>query len=183
MAEPEYEKLRLSYKPTIINWLFIAESPPPPAGTVSTRHFYRTGVGTGDRLFANTIKALYAEASSLSEAELAEQKETWLRRFQQDGCYMIECLDESLAHGTTPTERKQKIKAALPQLIAKVQELATPQTQIILIKSNPYNIATNPLKEAGFKVINQALIDYPGYWREEPYRQKLAETIKNHGWS
>jgi hypothetical protein len=174
--------LRQSYKPTSVKWLFIAESPPPTAGTISTRHFYRTGIGSADRLFANTIKALYGEASKLSETELAEQKESWLHQFQSDGCYMIECLDDSLPHDTTPAERKQKIKAVLPQLISKVRKLASADTKVILIKSNPYNIATTPLRAAGFNVINQALIDYPGYWREEPYRQKLAQTMQNHGW-
>ncbi len=182
MATPEYENLRRSYKPVQIEWLFIAESPPPEADTISTRHFYRSGVGEGDRLFSNTIKALYPQASTLTAAELANSKPQWLKRLQADRCYMIEALDESQPHKATSSERQQKLKDHLPQLIHKVQELADQNTKIILIKSNPFKIATEPLRQAGFNVLNQALLDYPGYWREEPYRTKLKAIVSAHGW-
>ncbi len=182
MADQQYELIRQTYKPADIKWLFVAESAPPPAGTISTRHFYLNDVGEGDRLFTNTVKALYPEVLNIGETDLARQKHDWLKRFQSDGCYMIESLEESLPHGTTPAVRKQKIKDILPQLITKIEALSGPNTKIILIKSNPYNIASGPLKEAGLNVINDALIDYPGYWREEPYRQKLLQTMQKHGW-
>ena len=181
--QSDYEALRQQYKPDAIKWLFMAESPPPEAGKTSTRHFYRTGVGIGDRLFANTIKALYPETNNLTEQALADSKENWLRRFQSHGCYMIEALDESLPHSTTTSLRKQKIKDSLPKIIEKVRALASPDTKIILIKSNPFNIAAEPLKAAGFNVLNQALLDYPGYWREEPYRTKLKSMMKANGWN
>lgn len=131
----------------------------------------------GDRLFVNTIKALYPEASSQTEQTIEEQKEAWLRRFQADGYYMIEALDESLAHEVTKKERQEKIRQHLPALIKKVQPLASAQTKLILIKSNVYDVAAEPLQDAGFTVLNTELVDYPGQFNQRAYREKIARLL------
>lgn len=178
-----YENLRSRYKPARIAWLFIAESPPPDdAKRPSTRHFYRTDTGEGDRLFANTMKALYAAARDLSEEDLRRQKAMWLQLFQADGCYMIEALEESIEHGVKAAERVKRLKAATPRLIERVQQLALPYTKIMLIKSNPYNICAEPLRAAGYNVINDGILNYPGYWQEQAYQAKLASLMSKHGW-
>src|SRR6478672_10634983 len=120
-----YETTRQRYKPKHIAMLLIAESPPPSATTDSSRQCYRTGrVYPEDRLFTNTIRALYPETSDIPLTDLAAQKEQWLRRFQQDGWYMIEALEESQKHEVTKQQRQEKIRKALPRLIARVTELA-----------------------------------------------------------
>ncbi|HSX32355.1 MAG TPA: hypothetical protein VLF43_03770, partial [Candidatus Saccharimonadales bacterium] len=58
-----YEQVRQQYKPKHIHILFIAESPPPAPAVQSSRQFYYTDrVRKDDRLFTNTIRALYPEA-------------------------------------------------------------------------------------------------------------------------
>lgn len=179
----DYEQVRQSFKPDEVRWLFVAESPPPAdAGKISTRHFYRSDTGPGDRLFMNTMRALYPEAAKLSEEALAAAKAEWLKRFQTDGCYMIEAVPESIPHGVPKPKRREAIKTALPNLLERVKALAGPETKLILIKSNTYDIAAEPLRQAGFKVLNDALLDYPGAWREEPYRRKLTTMMKTNGW-
>jgi hypothetical protein len=85
-----YDEIRNKYRPTRIKILLIAESPPPKADTQSSRHFYRSEkVRRDDRLFTNTIKALYPEVAAKTEAELEQEKERLLRKFQSDGRYMI----------------------------------------------------------------------------------------------
>src|SRR6266567_2289899 len=133
-----YDEIRQHYKPKVIKILLIAESPPPSAEVQSSRHFYRAEkVRKDDRLFVNTIKTLYPEAAELSEAEIEPKKETWLRKFQADGFYMIEALPSSLPHATTKQQRQRLIAEHLPQLIKKVRSLGSKETAIILIKSNP----------------------------------------------
>lgn len=175
----DYERLRQEYKPGYVRYLLIAESPPPAPDIQSSRHFYRSEkVRRDDRLFVNTIKALYPEATAKTEAEIEPDKERWLRRFQKDGWYMIETLNESQPHEVTKQERQQKIAQALPELLSKLKALCAKDTKIILIKSNVFEVVAEPLREAGFTVLNTALIDYPGRFNQKAYREKLAKISR-----
>jgi hypothetical protein len=53
--------------------------------------------------------------------------------------------------------------------------LADPDTKIILIKSNVFEAAAEPLRQAGFTVLNKELLDYPGHFNQRAYREKLAK--------
>jgi hypothetical protein len=55
-----------------------------------------------------------------------------------------------------------------------VRELAGPDTKLILIKSNVFEVAAEPLRQAGFTVLNTGLLDYPGRFNQRAYREKLA---------
>lgn len=174
-----YEKARRQYKPENIKVLIIAESPPPEADIESSRHFYRADrVRKNDRLFINTIKALYPEAVRLAETDLEQQKETWLRRFQKDGWYMIEALEQSQPHEISKRDRQERIKHSLSRLIKRVQALANKDTAIILVKSNVFEAAAEPLRQTGFRVLNRELVDYPGQFNQKAYREKLSRLAK-----
>lgn len=175
-----YNKVRENYRPKRINYLIIAESPPPEANVQSSRHFYRSEkIRKDDRLFVNTIKALYPEATTKTETELEPHKEEWLRQFQADGWYMIEALETSMEHKVTKQGRQAFIKQHLPHLITRVKRLAGSQTKLILIKSNVFEVAAEPLRQAGFRVLNEELLDYPGRFNQRAYREKLAKLITN----
>ena len=169
----DYEHLRHRYRPEHIKFLLIAESPPPEAEVESSRQFYRSGPYRNDRLFINTIRALYPETVATPQGVLENGKEQWLRRFQRDGWYMIEALEVSQVHEVTKQQRQTRIKEALPRLIARVRELASADTHIILIKSNVFEVAAEPLRSAGFSVLNTELVDYPGQYNQSSYRRKL----------
>jgi hypothetical protein len=179
-----YDDLRQQYRPEHIRFLLIAESPPPQADIPSSRHFYRSDVvRRDDRLFVNTVKALYPELADATEAEIEPDKEIWLRRMQADGVYMIEALEVSQRHKVTKDERQGKIAEAAPRLVERVKELATPDAKIVLIKSNVYEMAAEPLRAAGFKVLNTELVDYPGRFNQRAYRDKLAKLLTSNGWT
>lgn len=176
-----YDELREQYKPKHIKLLLIAESPPPAGTTESSRHFYRSDVvRSNDRLFTNTVKALYPELAEAAEAEIQPQKEQWLRRLQKDGVYMIEALEISQQHEVTKKNRQLKIHDALPHLLSRVKKLVDPGTKIILIKSNVFEVAAQPLRDAGFTVLNTKLVDYPGQYNQQAYREKLAALVTEH---
>ncbi len=130
-----------------------------------------------DRLFTNTIKALYPETVDQPEIELEQAKEQWLRRFRADGCYMIEALEDSQQHEVTKDQRQDRIRRALPRLLERVAELANDHTQIILIKSNVFDVAAEPLRGAGYTVLNTQLLDYPGRFNQRAYREKLTKLV------
>jgi hypothetical protein len=179
-----YDKIRQLYRPAHIRVLLIAESPPPEAEVPSSRHFYRSDkVRTDDRLFTNTIRALYPETTNVPEAELEQDKGQWLQKLQSAGWYMIEALEESLKHEVTKPQRQELIRKNLPRLVERVRGLANQNTVIILIKSNVFDVASEPLRQAGFTVLNTALVDYPGRFNQKAYREKLAELAKSAGQS
>lgn len=174
----DYDKIRQKYRPDHIKVLMIAESPPPNADTDSSRHFYRTDkIRRDDRLFTNTIKALYPEAADKTENQIQPDKEKWLKKFQADGWYMIEALEDSQVHEVTKEQRQDRIRKELPKLLTRVKELVDKNTKIILIKSNVFEVATEPLRQAGYDVLNRELLDYPGRFNQRAYREKLAKMI------
>ncbi len=174
-----YETARRQYKPNQIRFLLIAESPPPEAPIQSSRQFYYTDrIRKDDRLFTNTIRALYPETLEVPEQTLQEEKASWLRRFADDGFYMIEALEESQLHEVTKKQRQEKITQSTPRLLERVKELALKDTKLILIKSNVFEAAAAPLRKAGFTVLNNELLDYPGRFNQRAYREKLAALIK-----
>lgn len=175
-----YDEIRESYKPAKVKFLLIAESPPPFADAGGSRHFYRTDrIRPEDRLFLNTMRALYAEAVERTDTELEEDKESWLRRFQSDGWYMIKALETSMEHEVTKKQRQENIREALPRLIERVGELADDKTKVILIKSNVFEVVAEPLRQAGFNVLNKELLDYPGRFNQRAYRAKLSSMVGN----
>jgi len=179
MTKLHYDDIRQQYKPKHIRFLLVAESPPPSAEIQSSRHFYRSEiVRKDDRLFVNTIKALYPEAEDMTETQIEPDKEQWLRRFQEDGWYMIEALETSQRHAVTKQERQDKIREHLPELIQRIQSLASADTKIILVKSNVFDVAAEPLRKAGFTVLNTELVDYPGRFNQRDYREKLRRLSK-----
>lgn len=175
-----YESIRRKYKPARITFLLVAESPPPEPNVQSSRQFYYTDrIRKDDRLFTNTIRALYPETVDMPESELEEAKEAWLKKFQADGFYMIEALEESQVHEITKGQRKELIRQNMPSIIKRVEALADKNTKIILIKSNVFEEAAEPLRQAGFTVLNGELVDYPGHFNQKSYRTKLAHYTKS----
>jgi hypothetical protein len=173
-----YDAEREKYKPKKITTLFIAESQPPAAAVASSRQFYRTDViYREDRLFTNTMRALYPAAVELAESDLKLQKKVWLEKFKHDGFYMIEALETSLAHEVTKEQRQELIWAALPRLLERIKELHAQDAQIILIKSNVFEVAAEPLRKAGLTVLNTQLLDYPGRFNQKAYREKLIKIL------
>jgi hypothetical protein len=175
----DYETIREQYRPSHIKLLIIAESPPPSPEIQSSRQFYYTDrIRRDDRLFTNTIWALYPETATLTEDELEAEKEAWLLRLKRDGIYLIEALETSQRHAVTKKQRQERIRESLPRLVERVAELALKDTKIVLVKSNVFVVVAEPLRAAGFTVLNTELVDYPGHFNQRAYRQKLGELAE-----
>jgi|SRR5579884_20842 len=177
----DYESIRLRYKPKAVKYLLIAESPPPPPEVQSSRQFYYTErIRKDDRLFTNTIRAVFPETTKIPESELEKNKEYWLNKFKAAGFYMIEALELSQEHEVSKIKRQRLIRETLTNLIDRVRQIANKNTKIILIKSNVYEIAAEPLRQAGFNILNKELVDYPGRFNQKAYREKLSKLINSN---
>src|SRR5581483_2630173 len=96
---------------------------------------YTDRIRRDDRLFTNTIWALYPDTAGLTEEGLEAEKQAWLLRLKEDGVYMIEALQPSQRHAVTKKQRQQRIREAMPRLVERVPQLAANSRENVLIKS------------------------------------------------
>jgi hypothetical protein len=137
-----YDDTRQQYRPTKIDWLLIAESPPPAdANKPSSRNFYRIEFAPfADRIFTGAMRALYPDAEKLTDVEL------------------------------------------VPRLVERVRVLDAPDAKLILVKSNVFEVCAEPLRAAGFNVLNTANVDYPGHFNAKAFQDKLGALVRANGW-
>ncbi|MGA7951384.1 MAG: hypothetical protein WCA45_14665 [Thiobacillaceae bacterium] len=85
-------RLRQRYKPKTIKVLFVAESPPaespPKSLDEEVRFFYNPRQERWDHMYRSVMKAVFPDF----EYRFGE-KDKWLRRFSDDGYYMIDATD------------------------------------------------------------------------------------------
>ena len=116
------EQLRLSYRPNTIDVLFVGESPPPSGRTF----FY-----AGNSILFDFWKSAFTENFSKSWSS----SESFLRWFQEQGCYLDDLLCNPL-----PKNRKKKgewRKVLLPDSIspfAKKLRIYKPKAVVVVIK-------------------------------------------------
>ncbi len=125
------------------------------------------------------MRAVFDEANALDSKALEASKEQWLQRFKAGEFYMIEALETSLQHKVTKNERQALLVEHQNEFIERVRALATPSTKLILIKSNVFVVLAEPLRAAGFSVLNKELLDYPGRFNTRDYREKLGAMLRN----
>ena len=145
----------------------------------SGRFFYFDDVRTGDSLFLETMKVLYGE--HLSAKTLRPRKPEFLKQFRQDGFYLIDSTDVPLGP-VSDSEKRRQIRRALPSLKGKVQELSTGATGIILVSKNVYEVCCNYLRDAGFEVLNDEMLDFPGSGGARKYKDKMGGLLRRIGW-
>jgi hypothetical protein len=88
------EQAAARYRPQRTRVLFVAEAPPDS----EDRYFYFEEVYDRDHLWLALMKALYGEEFHRPARERT-RKAYWLRRFQEDGCQLIDAVKEPLSGG------------------------------------------------------------------------------------
>ena len=173
----DFEAARQKYRPKRIEYLLIAESPPR---TGSGRFFYFEQVPTGDSLFLETMKLLYPEDYWHTKL-VRSQKRRFLQRFKEDGFYLIDSTDTPM-EGSRPAKKREQIAKALPSLREKLQQVGDASTRIILISSTVYEVCGRPLKDEGFNIVNDEMIDFPGSGGQAKYKDKMGRLLRKLGW-
>lgn len=171
------EEARLRHKPSHVRYLFIAESPPLD----DDRFFYFEHVTRGDNLFLEVMRVVYPHRFT-SAREVRVAKKDFLRRWQGDGFYLLDAVDDPL--GALPRRKKAEgIRDHLPLLIKRIGEVVEEGTRLILVSAPVYAACYRPLVEAGFNVVNTEAIDFPGQGRQRRFREKLNRALREAGWA
>lgn len=150
----------------------MAESPPREG---SGRFFYFEEVPVGDSLFLELMKALYEDARGNAKT-LRQRKVEYLKRFRDDGFYLIDASQVPVA-GESRSVKTQAIQAGLGQLEHDLIEIQHPNMKVVLVSSLVYEICCEPLRRAGFNVINTEMVDFPGFGRQKEFQAKFARII------
>ncbi|SRR6266404_2563899 len=175
------------YRPTPIRLLFIAEAPP---ALRSGRFFYFAALTNGDTLFLEMMKVLYPIRTTFVEYDdhqkpgfdakrVRQLKSELLKKFQRDGFYLIDALEQPMPEDADAATKKQMIRNALPELRKKVRNLSRDgDVPVILIGSPTYSVCAEALRKDGLRVLNEEMIDHPARGRQKLFRRKLGEIIR-----
>lgn len=145
-------QLRERYRPDPVQLLFVAESPPE---SEEGRFFYNADLTRGDHLFRALMEVAFDDFDPHSAS-----KGAWLERFRDAGCYLIDLTDEPV--NRLPKEaRRRALVAALPGTLTEIRALASPETPIVLVKKNVFELLHEPLRAAGLNVVHDQGLPFP----------------------
>lgn len=168
---------RKKYKPRKIKCLLIAESPPD---ITSKRFFYyEKYFPHGESLFMETMKSLFPD-DSLTGGDYKRNKKKYLTKFKKAGLYLEDASTIPFPKKSRPSYKRKMLKSELPLLLKRIPKLISKSTPIILIAKPVFKICYEPLKEAGFNILNDTKINFPRNKREE-YRTALSDCVMKAG--
>ena len=166
-----YETARRKYRPKQIRRLLIAEAPP----NAIERFFYFENVSNRDWLFLGLMQALYPDVKKryLQENRTPKLKIQMLNQFKDDGYFLVDLSPEPIDQ--IPNGRRG-LAHCVPGLIERINQLDCPQASIILIKANVYDIAFQPLRCAGYRVIDRR-IPFPSSGQQLNFQIAFGEAL------
>lgn len=171
----KFEHARLKYKPKVIKYLFIAEAPPK---SNSERFFYFENVNEKDSLFWETMKVLYPKLLSNKKIkELRPTKSVFLKKFQNDGFYLIDSLTNPFEDKSTSSKKIKLIVQGQKELLNKINSLINSETKIILISSTVFEANYMFLKNNNIFILNNEFINFPSTGWQKIYKEKLNKTL------
>lgn len=166
--------LHRQYRPQgDIDVLFIAEAPPADPA----RFFYFDHVEGHDWLYLALMRCLFDDARETEASQLREDKPDYLARFQADGYYLLDASAAPIPQGTSQTGKRRTLRNSLDQLLARVHEVAGADTRVVLISRSVFDVCAQPLRDAGFRVVNSEMIDFPASGRQTHFTRKLHAAL------
>lgn len=171
-----YAALREQYRPALVRLLLIGESPPDPRDG-EKRFFYSPKLTGADDLYRAVAEALYGEDEI---AAGGASKERVLRRFKDDGLYLVDAVDEPINARAEP-ERSSAVRAALPQLVDQCR-LLHPALGVVVCKDAVYRLVADPLRRAGIHIAHDSPLPFPVRYRPDR-RSAFIEGVRTawHG--
>jgi hypothetical protein len=171
----KFEKARLNYRPELIKYLLVAETPPK---NDSKRFFYFENVEKQDSLFLETMKCLYSiDTRGLETKAIRAYKPYFLRKFQNDGFYLIDSLGFPFEERYSSKKKEALLKAGQKELLTKINLLCSKETKVILIAAPVFKANYSFLISNKVNVINKDLVDFPGSGGQKKFQEKFRPLI------
>ena len=164
-----YIDLRNKYEPANIKVIFILESPP-----VSGKYFYDTGGRTSEPLFSAMMKVIGRKPAI---------KHDGLTAFSKKGLLLVNATYRPVNHLKNVKVRNEAILSDLPELLHDLNRtIGKQRVKIVLVKANICRLLEEPLKSAGFNVINNGtIVPFPSHNHQANFHKsikKILEVVK-----
>jgi len=166
------QSAREVYKPERIKYLLVAEAAPDTLD----RFFYYLDVFKHDDLFLGISNVLFP---NLKEQHLIKRrlrnssvKQLILEQFKKEGFYLLDLseLPVSILSGSLSTQ--------VPSLIKRLKQVASHDTQIILIKATVYDAAFLALKSEGIVNLIDQRIPFPGSGQQAKFNEAFLAALQ-----
>ena len=182
-----FRRAMTRYRPNPLRLLFIAEAPP---AYKFNRLFYFHDIRTGDALFLEMMKVIYGAFIGFTETEgflkpqsvkdVRGRKPELLNRFVSDGYFLIDASERPMPDGATAAVKLALLRQSLPELKIRVKALLGEQrVPIVLIGGVTHEVCFGPLRDEGYNVINEEMINHPARGGQLLFRKKLRAAL-NH---
>ena len=181
-----YRPAATKYRPERMRVLFVCESPPYAGQGRRPAYFFFEDNPRGDVLFATIVAGLYDLAYRKDPVRKAEL----LTRMKDDGTWLIDAVEYPInADENGPIKearRNEIIQENLSDLLRRLGGLRKcgcidERTRLILIKKNIYELLHEPLRQAGYDVVNSGAVPFPHYHRDRETVRGIRTVLARHG--
>jgi hypothetical protein len=163
--------LRKTYKPEKVKCLFVAESP-PESNDDEVRFFYNPRQERWDHMYRSVMKAVFP----YFEYHPGE-KNSWLRKFQGQGYYMIDATDIPINH-CSASERRRALNDAVESKLREIGTLVSLETPLVLVKKNVFLAFNAPLRKAGYNVIHDSFLPFPSHGHQARFIAACGDCLR-----
>jgi len=169
-----YARARNKYRPTKVNVLFIAESPPSSGG-----YFYAEKTIGKDHLLRETMKALKLWPVDRPMMKGCD-KRPMLKQFRSLGFFLIDTC-ELPVDKMPPRQRRLSTIQGASTLPNRVKELDP--GRILIVKKTVFNPARHALSIAGFedRILNKRSLPFPSHGNQRRFRRMLRRLVSQNG--
>ncbi|MDP8942579.1 MAG: hypothetical protein M3N16_00415 [Actinomycetota bacterium] len=176
-ASAWYERLREEHRPSTLEVLLVAESPPDP-GSGDRRFFYAPELSY-DNLYRGVAEAVYGHEDGFDVAD----KPGVLRRLQADGFWLVDAVEHPINKAAS-SARRAAVRAGVPGLVERCRRLA-PRRGVVVCHGLVYELAAPALRAAGVRLLHDEPLPFPlGNWRSQfvaGMRRALAQATPGPG--
>lgn len=158
-------ELRKQYKPSIVKYCFIFESPPAHGG-----YFYDPAGRIGELLFRSLMETCLGSKFST--------KDEGLRAFQSAGFYLVNPIYTPV-NKLRDADADRIILAHYESFKQDLLDEGLKYTPLILVKANIWKLLKGKLVDDGFTVLNlNQMLPFPMHYHFQSFKEKLQALLK-----
>ena len=167
----DYAVARNKYRPSRVEVLWIAESPPSSQGFL---YFEKT---TGkDHLFRETMKAvgIWPESWTMHKGM---DKRPYLSQFESKGYFLIDTCELPVDQ-LDKARRRQEVRKGASRITREVRALDP--KNILIVKANVFGPVRDELERSGLggRILNKQPIPFPSHGWQSKYRSQVRHLIR-----
>jgi len=174
LLKNRYARARNKYKPTEVNVLLVAESPPSSGG-----YFYAEWAIGKDHLFRETMKALRLWPIDRPMRKGCD-KRPMLEHFRSLGFFLIDTC-ELPVDKMPPGQRRLSTAQGAMTLPNRVKRLGP--AGILIVKKTVFSPVRQALSIAGFedRILNKKSLPFPSHGNQRRFRRMMRFLLSKNG--